>query len=744
METTAHPSSSGSGHTWRFVRAGGLDLVRLETAEDLRNLANLDQKLWTALACPVKGLEFDEKTLALVDTDNDGRVRAPEIIAAVRWTCDVLKDPAVIIDSSGDLPVAMIQDPALLASAREILSSLGKAGAETIGLGEVADTARIFAQTKFNGDGVIVADSAGDDAATRQVISDIIATVGGVPDRSGAAGVDAGKLAAFVAELTAFDTWTRQAESDAAKLHPAGDGTAAALAAVNAVRAKVDDYFSRCRLAAFDARALAALNRQETEYLAIAAKDLSITAEEVAGFPLARIEPNQPLPLETGLNPAWAGAIATLKTAAIGPILGAARTSLTEAEWTALKAALAPFEAWSSAKAGAAVAGLGIARVREILASPAAAKITELIAQDKKLEPQFAAIAGVEKLVRFHRDLHRLLMNFVAFTDLYDPVQPAIFQAGTLYLDARSCELCIRVDGPNTLAAMSKAYIAYCACTRLGSAPMTIAACFTQGDSDYLFVGRHGVFYDRQGRDWEAVITSIVENPISLRQAFWSPYKKFVRMIEEQIAKRAAAAEAASSTKLATAAEKTANLDKSKPVEGPKKIDVGVVAALGVAFGALTTAFGYFLGFFRGMPLWQLPLVILGVILLISLPSVIIAAIKLRQRTLGPILDGNGWAVNGRVKINIPFGTSLTAKAELPPGAQRSLDDPFAEKGTPWGAYLMLLALLAAAAIWIRWDATKHDGKYFWMDRTVPEVAPATPAAATAPAPEGATAGTTP
>ena len=731
MDMTAHASSDAPRHAWRFYRAGGLDLVRIETADDLRYLHTLDQKLWTALACPVKGLEFDEKTLALIDTDKDGRVRAPEVLAAVGWVCDVLKDPAVIIDSSGGLPLAEIKDPALLASAREILASLGKSGATSIEVADASDTARIFGQTRFNGDGVVTPDAAGDDAATRQLLTEVIGTVGGVPDRSGAVGVDAAKLASFLGELAAFDAWTAQGEADAARLKPAGEGTAAALAAITAVRAKVDDYFARCRLAAFDARALVALNRQETEYLALAAKDLSISASEVAGFPVARIEPGRALPLDTGLNPAWADAIETLRSAAVAPILGAGITALTEADWMRLKAALAPFEAWSAAQGGAAVAGLGIARVREILASKLGDKVTALIEQDRKLEGQFAAITSVEKLTRFHRDLYRLLMNFVAFTDLYSPDRLAIFQAGTLYLDARSCELCIRTDGPNPLAAMSKAYIAYCACARPGSAPMTIAACFTQGDSDYLFVGRHGIFYDRQGRDWEAVITSIADNPISIRQAFWSPYKKFIRMIEEQIAKRAAAAEASSSAKLATAAETTANLDKNKPVEMPKKIDVGAVAALGVALGALTTAFGYFLGFFRSMPVWQLPLVFLGIILLISLPSMIIAALKLRQRTLGPILDGNGWAVNGRVKINIPFGTALTQTAALPPGSQRTMDDPFAEKSTPWGAYVMLLVLLAAgAAAWIRWDAVRHDGKYFWMDRSVPTVSPEAPAPA--------------
>jgi hypothetical protein len=260
---------------------------------------------------------------------------------------------------------------------------------------------------------------------------------------------------------------------------------------------------------------------------------------------------------------------------------------------------------------------------------------------------------------------------------------------------------------------------------------MTIAACFTQGDSDYLFAGRHGIFYDRQGRDWDAVITSIVDNPISIRQAFWAPYKKLLRMIEEQVAKRAAAAEAASDAKLAKAATDAANVDKTAaaaPAAAPKKVDIGAVAAIGVAISGAVSALTLILGYVFGLKAWQYPLVLVGIILVISGPAMIIAALKLRQRTLGPILDGNGWAVNGRVKINIPFGTSLTERAVLPAGSQRTLEDPFAEKSTPWGAYIVMLAILAIAAGAIRWDATKHGGKYFWMDRSAPAAAPdATP-----------------
>jgi hypothetical protein len=47
----------------------------------------------------------------------------------------------------------------------------------------------------------------------------------------------------------------------------------------------------------------------------------------------------------------------------------------------------------------------------------------------------------------------------------------------------------------------------------------------------------------------------------------------------------------------------------------------------------------------------------------------LIAWMKLRKRNLGPILDANGWAVNAKAKVNVPFGTSLTGVAKLPPGA---------------------------------------------------------------------------
>jgi hypothetical protein len=212
-------------------------------------------------------------------------------------------------------------------------------------------------------------------------------------------------------------------------------------------------------------------------------------------------------------------------------------------------------------------------------------------------------------------------------------------------------------------------------------------------------------------------------------------------MIEEQVAKRAAAADAASSAKLAGAADTAANIDKAKPE--PKKMDIGSVAAIGIAFGAIGTFIGTIFAALMGLGPW-LPFGLLGLVLLISLPSMVIAWIKLRQRTLGPVLEANGWAINGRVKINIPLGTQLTELAKLPAGSKRSLDDPYEDKDAKNRRRLIVLVvlLLVFAAVVIRvHNVFYNDGLYFWQ-KPVP-VAPAVPAApeaepaTTPPAPTG-------
>ena len=377
--------------------------------------------------------------------------------------------------------------------------------------------------------------------------------------------------------------------------------------------------------------------------------------------------------------------------------------------------------------------------MREILASDAKDALTDLVARDAALEAEAADIENVERLVRYHRDLARLCTNFVNFKDFYGG-GPAVFQCGTLYLDQRSCRLCLKVDDVAKHAAMAGlagAYLAYVDCARKGTGEkMTVVAAFTAGDSDNLMVGRNGVFYDRRGQDWDATITKIVDNPISItRQAFWSPYKKFMRLLEEQVAKRATAADAESSALLASTAATTANVDKTKPPEA-KKIDVGTVAALGVAVGAIgtfvTALIGYATGVFKLGPLAVVGAIV-GIMCLISLPSVVMAFLKLRKRNLGPILDANGWAVNAKARLNIPFGATLTSVAKLPPGSRRDVHDPYAEKGFPWKR--IVFGMLVLLGVW-KWYIGALDRFLPPAARSTAVLGASAPASKSAPASE--------
>jgi hypothetical protein len=695
---------SSETYRFRFFRAGSVDQVILDDGA-LEHLATLDEKLWVALACPTQGLELDARTLDLIDTDKDGRIRPPEVLAAVAWARDVFLKPAELFKplAKDELPLSAFSESevgkAVQAGAHRILKNLGRPDDTTIALADVLDTERVFAQTKLNGDGIVPVDAT-DDEPTRLAVTDILSVMGSVKDRSGQPGIDKAKADAFFEQVDTLAAWL---DLGTDSMRVVGDATKDAVAALSAVGAKIDDYFVRTRLASYGEGLAAKLDASLDEAAALAGKDLGPEDPEIARWPLAHIVAGAPLSLTRGINPAWAKRVEAFVRLAVTPLGGGSET-LTEREWGGFKDRVAPFIAWMAAKPDLPVAVLTDARVQELAKGDARRKVASLIAEDAALEVESNQIEAVEKALRFRRDLVPLLRNFINFADFYGK-RDGIFQTGTLYIDGRSCDLCLPVHDVAkhaTLAGLAKAYLLYCDCTRKDEAKRTIVAAVTAGEVDNLMVGRNGVFYDRKGKDWDATVTRIVENPISVQQAFLSPYKRFLRAIEEQVAKRAAAADEQSKKTIdhhaTTVAE--ADADKGPPPPPPeKKIDIGTVAAIGVAVGGIATFFSSVLATFFGLGMWM-PIGIVGLLLAISGPSMLIAWLKLRQRNIGPILDANGWAVNAFARMNVPFGAALTKTAKLPEGAGRALDDPFAEKKAPYGRTLLFVLLVVLLVVW--------------------------------------------
>lgn len=696
---------SNGNYDWKFSTVGGVTRVNIESGQDILHLDELDRKLWTALSCPLKGLEIDEKTMTMLDTNGDGKIHIEEIVAASKWLTKVINDPELLLKREAFIPFSAFntndeEGAHLLETSKQILENLGLEKNE-ISVADVSDSIAIFAKTRFNGDGIITENSA-DDEAVKALIKTVIDCMGSVTDRSGDPGIDTDKIEAFYTALADFKAWKEAGDADKDNIFPYGDDTAAALAACMAVKDKIDDFFMRCKLASFNTDSAAVLDVSSAKIGEISGNNLAASTDEIATYPLARVNAEHKLPLGKEVNPAWAGAMAALKALVIDKEFKKAEY-LTEEQWAGIMAKFNAYNAWMGTKAGAAVEGLGYDTAKTILEENKKDALLDLIAQDKALEAKSNAIDQVDKLLHLYRDFYTLLTNFVTFSDFYSPEKRAIFQAGTLYIDERACDLCVKVNdmgAQGTMAPLSNMYILYCDCTcKSKPGSMTIAAVVTDGDVGAIMVGKHAVFYDRDGLGWNATVTKIIENPISIRQAFWSPYRKMAKSVEDMINKRAAEKDA----KVMSDANSKINnaeipADGKKP-EAKPPFDIakfaGIFAAIGLAIGLVASAIG---GLFEwlGAHWYNIVIFFLIIIAIISGPSMIMAWLKLRKRNLAPVLNANGWALNQRILVNTKFGATLTGIAKYPIVKTK---DPYTMKAPWWKKMLRWLFLLICLCV---------------------------------------------
>lgn len=713
-----------------FFRAGGIDQLILEKPADMALISGLDERLWVALCCPTKGFDFDQRTLELIDGDNEGFVRCRQLTAAVEWTFKVLSDTSTLAEGSDHIRLGQIDDShtegrSILESARRVLANLDKSDDGTISLDDVLDKNRIFAQSPFNGDGVIP-ESAAQNQESRQVIREIANLIGSSADAAGGTGITEADINGFFAALEAYFAWWRKAHpsdgsSDAA-VYSLGDDTPGAFSIYSTLRKKIDDFFERCRIAAYDPRSTPALNVGEDDYKALRSDPVSDLDGVLGGMPLGRIDAEGNLPLQRGINPSYAGELQRFRASVARPILEHDAEFLTESDWKRICQTLQPYANWMAAKKGGEVESLGIERIEIILAGETKTVLLELVAQDRAIAGELAAIDKVERLLRYHCHLFRLVNNFVSFPEFYDTEKQAIFQIGTLFMDGCAFTLCVEVDDRNrhiAIASKSGIFLVYCELRHPHRKPpkRLIAAAVTARLHGHLTVGKNGIFYDSAGRDWNATVVHVISHPISYTQAILAPFTFLGNLLVSQIEKFTATREkelAASVAKTAAAidqlVEKAAKPDaaaKGAPSEAKPSPGLGgLLAGGGVAIAAISSAFAFITSTFATIDKVYFLYTAILIILLIMLPSLILAHLKLRARNLGLVLEACGWAINGKMRLNAVIAAQLTRVGKLPPDARRV---PFAGiPGRPQRLsrrllVLLLFALIAALGLVLLW-----------------------------------------
>ena len=194
-------------------------------------------------------------------------MRAPELIAAVTFACANLKDPGDLFKGAAALPLAAIDDAlpegkTLLASARRILADIGKADV-TVDLprgrrrsGPDLRRHRLQRRRRHHRGGRRGRRHPRADRRDRRQHRHAWPIAPASPASTARSSTRSSPKRAPTAPGT---PGARRARPTSFPSAPNERPSAAA--AVAAVKPKVDDYFGRCRLAAFDPRALPAINR---------------------------------------------------------------------------------------------------------------------------------------------------------------------------------------------------------------------------------------------------------------------------------------------------------------------------------------------------------------------------------------------------------------------------------------------------------------------------------------------------
>ena len=488
---------------------------------------------------------------------------------------------------------------------------------------------------------------------------------------------------------------------------PFGAATPTMFQAIAATKDKVEQFFTQCVLVRFDARMAERITPRDEELAKLDYKDRQAILEHLRLAPLAKPNPEGILPLDEGINEVYRGSINALRTQVIVPMFGEETTMLTEAQWRQILEKFGPYEAWVKAKPSTALEPLGVDKLRAYLAAPHDAAIRALMVEDKAVAGEIQQLQNLEKLLLYHQWLFEFVNNYVSFPYLFNPKRRAMFEMGTLVLGGREFTFVVRVENRSvhsTLAKNSGIYLLYLQIT--GAKPedsFEVAVPVTRGDAKNFYVGKRGVFFTVAGRELDAQIMQIVENPISLWESVKDPFRRVYAMIGSRFTQIAATIQKETETAITgttgsqqaiqtglrqvqqTADQPAAqNQPPSTSASVPGSMVPGTprnstIRDLMIGTGFLVAGIGTALKFLvdAAKQLAQpktlnVLLIMIGVFLVVAILAAALSAWKkLRQRDLGVLLQASGWAINGRMRLIRAMARFFTRKTKIPKGARK-------------------------------------------------------------------------
>jgi len=692
--------------TLRFRRYGRSLQAVIKTAGDLRRAVELDEAHWAATNAPIDAIRSDPVMLRSIDAHGSGRITCATLADAVRWMFTVLSDDSGVTASSETLSLRSIstgnpQGKAVYDAARKMLRREASEQTDGVTLEQVRRIKARVESTPVSEAGVVIP-TATQDSEVRRFITDAIDTVGAAPHPTGVAGLDRAGLERFLTEARAYLEWYDKGSLppgvEKTAIMPLGPGTSAAYEALEAVRAKIDQYFAQCRAVALDERLAERIAGSLGDPADTDFRDPQAIERLLAEAPLAKPSADGQLKLDGRLNPYYAEPMERFTQLIVEPVLGAGTKVLTANGWRRIGEFFAAHRRWLQDRLASKVASLGVERIRECLDERYAAAVRTLIDESAATALELDKIRLVERLILYQAHMIDLANNFIAFPHLYDPASRAMFEIGTLVMDARRFNLAVRVAdraAHERIAKHANMYLLYVQVTPAdGRDPYLVAVPVTSGGKGNLCMGKRGVFIDLDGRESDAVVVGIIENPISLREALVSPFVRLGRILTGKIESLAARAEQKLDT---TASSITALPGAAAPkASGASRFAAGgMLMGAGVALAALGSAMAYITKTLAQTHWLAIVIGILAAVLIVLLPTSLVAFLKLRRRDLSAILEASGWGINTTMRLTRSQSRFFTQQPAYPPGISG-----IARVRRRW-LLVVLLAAGLAAGTWL-------------------------------------------
>ena len=667
-----------------FRRFGRSYHLKINTSADLQRVVELDEAHWVATSAPISTINCDSTFLNLLDTDNNGRIRCYEVKDGICWLLRVLRDHCGIDQGRKTLTLQAINCEAregqqIYNATFKMLGKLGRSETEQITLDEVRQI-RMQVESMPVSEAGVVLPEAGQDPEIRQFISDVIGTIGGIPHPSAVEGIDQAKLEEFLSQASVFCQWHQQgqipAEATKTDIMPLGADTRVAYQILAFVADKIDQYFAQCKLLILEDRFAERMGLTEDEIQNLDLDEPAVIADVLKQSRLAKPHGSGVLRFDDQINPYYVKTLEQFRLKVMAPVLGESGNVMTPEQWQQVKSFFGAHEAWVRAKAGAVLESLGVEKLQAYLEERFNKAVGALIAKSSETAIILDNIRLVEKLLLYQTHMIDLANNFVSFPHLYDPNRRAMFEMGSLVMDGRRFNLAVKAFNRvehRKIAKTSNMYVLYLEVTaKDGSEKCEVVVPVASGGRGNLCLGKRGVFYDIKGKEADARVVNIIENPISLREALVSPFQRLGRLLTGKIESITGEAEKKFDTQAATAMSQASTAaPSSTPAakSGSTASTGGMLLGAGVAVAALGSALAYISNKLAEKPLAILVGVVIA-ILAVLLPISVVAYLKLRNRELSAILEGSGWAINARMRLTRKQGRFFTERPRYPKGSK--------------------------------------------------------------------------